>query len=57
MMKLYRYANKKVKRIYRKATLTREEFEKLYEIANEWLLVEVGPERAIFKPKIPEPHE
>ena len=50
-MKLLKYPNKHEKRTHRRATLSKAEFEKLYEVSEEWELKEITGNEVIFTPK------
>jgi len=50
-MKLVKYPNTRAKRTHRKANLPKDEFERLYAISEEWTLVSVDDQKAVFKPR------
>jgi len=50
-MKLVKYSNKHAKRTYRKANLAKDEFERLYAISEEWILVSADGKKAVFEPR------
>jgi len=50
-MKIFRYRDKHVKRTYSRASLTKEEAEKLLAVSEEWVLLSVDAEKAVFKPR------
>jgi len=52
-MILRKYPNRHAKRTHKRARLSSEEFDRLFAISDEWELVKVDEEGALFKPKKP----